>query len=279
LLASVADELAIFVSLVIAVGVLEAIGRLRGWTEINGPMDGIVYGAAVGLGFASGETFVREAHRNVTLLASLGLTGPLHALWPSLLFGFAGAIFGGVMGAGFGWGVDRQLPQRIALALGGLVVAFLLQLGYLALVHGNSTSGSGAVVQKWIALIVPALVLLILMLLSLRSESAAIAGALANDPVAATPDELRMLRSPHLRRAAYMQRLVSLDTHGWIGLRSLQNRQVQLALTKRRAERASDPEIRARLDAEVTHLRAAVEAARAHLRGTSASTRTPQTQP
>jgi|GEM_PF-678690 len=276
--ASVADEVTIFVTLIVTVALLEAIGRVRGWSEINGPMDGIVYGAAVGLGFATGEAFVHELNRNLSALAALGLTSPLRTLWPTILFGFAGGLFGGVQGAGFGWGVDRPLPVRAALAVGGLVLAFGLQVGYLALARANGLGGSGSVADKWIALLVPAAVLLILMIVGLRSERAAIATALVDDPVAVTPEELRTLTNPHIRRAAYLQRLLAFDHHGWVGLRSLQNRLVQLALTKQRAQRTSDPAIRAQLDAEVAHLRTAVEAARAHLRTGSGVATTAQAQ-
>src|SRR5205807_7682842 len=98
----------------------------------------------------------------------------------------------------------------------------------------------------------PAAFLLVVMVIGLRAERSAISSALADDLVRAKPDELRLLTNPHTRRAAYLRRLMAGDFHGWVGLRSLQNRQVQLALTKQRAERTSDPAIRAQLDAEVT---------------------------
>src|SRR5215207_7955065 len=53
-------ELAKFIALVLGVVALGAIARQRGWAEIGGLMDGIVYGTAIGLGFVIGETLSRE---------------------------------------------------------------------------------------------------------------------------------------------------------------------------------------------------------------------------
>ena len=54
------QEVAKFTALCLGLVVLWIAGRVRGWSELHGPMDGIVYGAAAGLGFAVGETLVRE---------------------------------------------------------------------------------------------------------------------------------------------------------------------------------------------------------------------------
>jgi hypothetical protein len=265
-LASVSDEVTIFVCLVVGVALLEAIGRLRGWSEINGPSDGLIYGAAVGLGFATGEAFVRELQTSPQLLVIAGANSTGATLWTTLLAGLAAGLFGGIMGAAFGWSVYEGALRWLALPLVGLAVAFGLQVGYIELANGNSLSGSGARVREWIALGVPALFFLLALVLGLRVERRMIRRELADDPVGATPEELRLLTNPAARRAAYLRRMLALDADGWVGLRALQNRQVQLALTKRRAERATDPGDRAELEDEVAHLRAAVQAARDHLR-------------
>jgi RsiW-degrading membrane proteinase PrsW (M82 family) len=264
-LASVSDEVTIFICLALGIGLLEALGRLRGWTEVNGVVDGMLYGAAVGLGFAAGEAFIRELHLNIGALTLAGANSPGDTLWPTLLSGLAAGLFGGVMGAAFGLAVDATGMRRVALPLVGLALAFGLQVGYLELAHGNALSGNGARVREWIALGIPALFFLALLLTGLRFEQRAIEAELQDDPVAATPEELRLLTSPAARRASYLRRAIARDAHGWVGLRSLQNRQVQLALTKRRAARASDPAQRTELEAEVEHLRGAVAAARHHL--------------
>jgi len=264
-LASVADEVTIFIALSIGIGLLEAIGKLRGWSEINGLVDGLLYGAAAGLGFSSGEAFIRELHSSNLFGAALRAT-PLEKLWPVLLAGLAAGLFGSLMGAAFGAAIDSPSGlRRLLLPLAGLAVAFGLQVGYLALVHDNALAGTQAKWREWVGLAVPAAFFVVLMLFGLRRERRLLALELGNDPYAATPEELATLTNPAVRRGAYLARLARLDAHGWLGLRSLQNRQVQLALTKRRAERVSDPERRAELQAEVERLRWAIVAARHHL--------------
>ena len=279
-LASVADEVTIFVALSIGLGLLEAIGKLRGWSEINGLVDGMLYGAAAGLGFSSGEAFIRELHSSNLFGAALRTT-PLEKLWPVLLAGLAAGLFGSLMGAAYGAAIDAGPGiRRALLPVVGLAVAFGLQVGYLALVHDNALAGTQAKVREWIGLGIPAAFFVVLMLYGLRRERRVLVAELGDDPYAATPEELTALTNPAVRRAAYLVRLVRLDAHGWLGLRSLQNRQVQLALTKRRAERASDPRRRAELEAEVERLRSAIVAARHHLQaGGEAATPAAQGQP
>ena len=56
----VAEEAAKFVAFAAGAIALGMVARSRGWSEINGLMDGVVYGTAVGFGYATGEAFVRE---------------------------------------------------------------------------------------------------------------------------------------------------------------------------------------------------------------------------
>jgi RsiW-degrading membrane proteinase PrsW (M82 family) len=264
-LASVADEVTIFVALSIGLGLLEAIGKLRGWSEVNGLVDGMLYGAATGLGFATGEAFIRELHSSNLFGAALRAT-PLDRLWPVLLAGLAAGLFGSLMGAAFGTAIDsRPGIRRVLLPLVGLGVAFGLQVAYLSLVHNNALAGSQAKLREWIGLGIPAAFFLVLMVFGLQRERRLLARELQGDPYAATPEELAVLTNPAARRAAYFRRLMRLDAHGWLGMRSLQNRQVQLAHTKRRAERATDSGRQAELWAEVERLRSAIVAARHHL--------------
>ena len=95
---AVTAEVAKFLALAAAIAALEGIGRLRGWSEINGVVDGVVYGAAVGLGFAVGEAFARE----LTVGASPFDAGPLTAVWTTALVGLSEAVPSAVLGAGLG---------------------------------------------------------------------------------------------------------------------------------------------------------------------------------
>ena len=85
------EEAAKFAAMVVGFTFLWLNGRSRGWSEINGPMDGIVYGAAVGFGFATGEAFFRE------LLFGAEAVGPMDdtaapMIWSSALAGLAHGV-------------------------------------------------------------------------------------------------------------------------------------------------------------------------------------------
>ena len=56
----------------------------------------------------------------------------------------------------------------------------------------------------------------------------------------------------------YLKRLFRFDLGGWSALHSLHNRQVQLALTKRKAAREHDEERRRTTAVEVARLREAI---------------------
>jgi hypothetical protein len=64
---SVARELATFTALAIGLAILAGVGRWRGWPEVNGLMDGVVFGTAAGLGTATGMAFTLEAARRRVL--------------------------------------------------------------------------------------------------------------------------------------------------------------------------------------------------------------------
>jgi len=100
------------------------VGRRRGWYEFQGVTDGIVYGAAVGLGFALGENVYyltelgglvgeqRAAEIVAERVGVLGLGALGHALYA--------AAFGAALGAA-AW--VRQPAAKVAMVFGGLLVA------------------------------------------------------------------------------------------------------------------------------------------------------------
>jgi len=75
---------------------------------------------------------------------------------------------------------------------------------------------------------------------------------------AVTREELNVLKSFVAQRSRYAGAFIREDFDGWLAMRELHNRQVQLALAKSRAPRDSDPESQAASEAEVESLRAAV---------------------
>jgi protease PrsW len=97
------------------------------WSELDEPLDGLIYGVALSLGFATLE--------NLLYLGRLGLA----VAWPRALFAVpAHALFGGAMGyyagrAKFGATAAARIPDLVR----ALVVPILFHGGYdFALLHG-----------------------------------------------------------------------------------------------------------------------------------------------
>lgn len=98
--------------------------------EFNGPLDGFIYGAVVGAGFAFTE--------NIVYFASSGSTG-IDFVWllvvRCILSPFAHVLFTGMIGMPLGWAARRSEPWRYVVALiGGLAFAIALH----ALWNGGS---------------------------------------------------------------------------------------------------------------------------------------------
>lgn len=252
------------VALVLAVAALEGISRLRGWSELNGPVDGLVYGAAVGLGWAAGEAFHRELLAGAAL-AGADDTSSLTLLWTTALDGLAEGLFGAIIGAGFGAALAARGAVRALVALVAYGAALLAHMGFQLLASGDSLSGSFA--RTLVAALIPLALVLALAVSGLVRERRAIAGELADEAAGGvvTEEDLARLRSRGARRAYAGARLMKGDLDGWLAARALHNRQVQLALTERRARGESDAGRRAGLDAEAAHLRTSILALKARL--------------
>lgn len=249
-------ELVLFATVSLGVAVLAAIGRLRGWSEISGVMDGVVYGAAAGFGFATGTTFVREL-----LFAGTGdLLGQsaFAQLWPVALVGLSIGVFGAIIGAGWGAAAGaRSAGARIGYPILGLVGAIGAHALYQYLRLGTPAE---AVALKWLGLLLPVAAIAAVIVAAIVHEQKAIAAELADEAEAGvvSAEELALLRSFAARRGAYLRRLLAGDFDGWLQLRELHNRQVQLALAERRFRHAESNERRETLGAEVARLRASV---------------------
>jgi hypothetical protein len=259
---ALAKELAIFVAVAVSFGLFESIGRLRGWSEVNGLLDGLVYGAAVGLGFATGEALLRElAFNGLSLLRE---SGEFSTLWKTMLAGLAYGVFGALVGSGFGAAVDTSSAlRRAAYPLVGFVAAFLVHVGYVQLATGDALGAEGEV-RAIVALVFP-LVLMLALIAAAQTYEAGVLREQLEQEVGlgiASKDELAAARSPARRRRMYLERFLRGDFDGWIALRTLHNRLVQLALVKARAAREPDAQRRQRLAREVDNLRAGVAVAR-----------------
>jgi RsiW-degrading membrane proteinase PrsW (M82 family) len=272
---ALADEIAKFIALSVAFVLFEGISRLRGWSEVNGLMDGIIYGAAVGLGFSVGEAFYRELL--FSGLSDILGVDPFDVLWTTLLFGLREGLFGAFIGAGFGLALQaRTLLARLGYALAGLAVAVGLHAVYVLL--AGPVSGTEGKVRTWLFLLLPLLFVAALIVFALGREKSAIAAELGPEVTegVATDRDLDLLAHPAARRAAYFRLLRRGDFDGWAALRALHNRLVQLALVKRRAAAQTDPELRAAANEEAQNLRASALALRqqfdARVEGATAET-------
>lgn len=119
------------------------------WRSFDEPVDGLVYGAAIGIGFAAVETLL-------ALASSPGPSLPLlaRALAAPLTHGLFGGLAGlGVSLARFGEG-RAGLPPA-ALELGGLAAAALAHGAYDALLLGAGSPPAAAVLVGvlWLSLL------------------------------------------------------------------------------------------------------------------------------
>ncbi|SJM48566.1 PrsW family intramembrane metalloprotease [Gulosibacter sp. 10] len=90
--------------------------------EFNGPLDGFIYGAMIGAGFAFTE--------NIVYFASSASTG-IEFVWllvvRCILSPFAHVLFTGMVGMPIGWAARRSEPWRFVVAvIGGLAFAIAL---------------------------------------------------------------------------------------------------------------------------------------------------------
>lgn len=262
------EEVAKFVAIGAGVGALGAVARLRGWSEIQGTLDGVVYGVAAGLGFATGETVLGELR-----LAELPMpfdVGPLASLWTTALSGLAHGVFAAITGAGIGAAARaRGSGKATVFVVAGLAGAVIANVAYRWLAQGGALEGSGALIRTWIALILPLLLLVGLVVYELGRERRAIRDELEAEKNVATVSEadLEALRSFTRRQAAYLGHLMRGDVSRGAALMALHNRQVQLALAKRRERQEPDPEQREEIRREVEQLRVEIRRLKGVLAG------------
>lgn len=259
------SELGKFVAMLAGFGILAAVARMRGWSELNGLMDGVIYGVAVGLGFATGAGFLR--HLEIGEAAVFFNVSPFGLIWSAALTGLAQGLFGAIQGAGFGAGVDaRDDARRFGLPIVGLIAAILVHMLFRVIAQGASV-GSGSTFRGWIATLFPLVLVIVAAVIALRRESGAVAAELEGEEAsgAVTQGELALLRNPAARRREYAKTFFKGDFDGWQALRQLHNRQVQLALIERRMRSETDEEKRQELSLEEANLRAAITLARAEV--------------
>lgn len=266
------EEVVRFLALFAGILTLNAFSSSRGWSELGGMLDGIVYGATAGLGFAVGQAFVHDVmmpqHAGPLAAALAPSFGTL--VWTTALKGLSDGLFGAIMGAFFGAAAYRRTAiERIILPVVGLAVAVVVHFGYRKLAYGNALGGSTGMMQLWIALLIPLAFIIALIIYSLAWEKHAIREELVGEAAggAVTSDELAVLGGAVSRKGKYLGMLLSGQCRQYSASRAIANWQVELAMTKRRLSREQDPHRRQVLEAEVGRIREAILRAKAHQPG------------
>jgi RsiW-degrading membrane proteinase PrsW (M82 family) len=197
--------------------------RRTGLIEFAGVMDGIVYGAAVGFGFAIAED----------LLYGLQY-GPETFIARRIFGGFAHASFTSVTGIGIGlipW-VQNRAP-KVILPLLGLCGAITLHSTF------NLTATLlGPVAYLFLFLVVLAYVVVIIVWLYV--ERRAIREELRDEVSAGTitPQEYTILPSYFRRKGHYLGLVFTGKLGTWVRAHKLHSAAVDLALAKRLARRS-----------------------------------------
>lgn len=254
---AVVKELARFGAAGFGIYALTVYGRIRGWQEFNGTMDGVVYGACAGLGFA-----VAAEVRAEVLFGAVPLPGASTSLFAGFgriaLRGLADGMLGAIVGAGIGAATEARSPVlRAALPVVALGAAVVAHIGYVTLAHGNALGGASGLIRSYIAMGLPVAALALTVLFALSAERAAIRRQLPAEQQAGviTAEELATVQSVLARTRLYWGQLLRGRVTRWSRLRALHNRQVQLALVKDKAARQADPAARLELEQDVDRLR------------------------
>jgi protease PrsW len=259
-----AQEVVRFLAIGAGVAALAVIGQIRGWQEFNGTMDGVVYGTTAGLGFGTGKQLVSELMIGTISLPGVEV-GVLSGFGTALLGGLAHGVFGAIIGAGIGAAADTRSPLlRGILPAFGLGAAIVAHVLHGTLGRGNAFGGNEGLIRSQIALFMPLFAIALVAGYALWRERRAIRIQLEPElsTGAVTAEELALLKSVARRETAYLKALLTFQLGTLATMKSLHNRQVQLAFTKDQAARESDPARRARLDTEINNLRAAIASLR-----------------
>jgi RsiW-degrading membrane proteinase PrsW (M82 family) len=210
--------------------------------QVNSVLDGVVYGALVGLGFQVIEDIVYAV--NAVALAGNGdRVGPVIATFfgRGFLAGlWSHTLFSALAGAGMAYVVvrtDRPLWTRLLVAAGALAGAWLCHFVWNSPVLPDDVGYVGVFAGLLLKGIPPLLLVLWVVRCARAREAdhyAAHLGALG-DPAVATEGELRALRSGRLRAAARRYAYSRAGLRGRAAVRGLQRAQARLAVELSRA--------------------------------------------
>ncbi|QIN82816.1 PrsW family intramembrane metalloprotease [Rubrobacter tropicus] len=217
------EETAKGLALLIAFLVAYAAARRRGLVEFAGVMDGIVYGSAVGFGFAIAEDILYGLQFGSETFVMRRIFG-----------GFAHAAFTSLTGIGIGlipW--VRGGFLKVLLPLLGLLAAILLHatFNFVATVFGPV-----AYVGLFVVLLIYAAIIIVWLTMERRMIRTELRDEVGAGTI--TPQEYSILPSYFRKTIYYLGLIFSGQFTTWRRARALHGTAVELAVSKRLARRA-----------------------------------------
>lgn len=248
--APVVEESAKGLALAITFAVAYAVSRRGGEVEFSGVMDGIVYGSAVGFGFAIAEDLLYYAQYGAETFVVRRIFG-----------GFAHAAFTSLTGIGIGlitWVRYRAL--KVIVPIVGLLAAMMLH----SLFNLTATLfGAVAYIEMLLVMIVYSVLILVWLAVERRTIRNELKDEVQNGTI--SPDEYAILPTYFRRMGYYLGLFFSGRLSTWRRAQRLHRAAVDLAFTKRlaRVTHAAPQELRTqKLRGRIRDIRAAESTAR-----------------
>jgi protease PrsW len=227
-------------------------------SEFDGPMDGFVYGAMVGLGF----TVVEDVSYFINAVASapgaVDQSGPVFDTFIIRVVGgglYGHVLFTGLTGLGFAYLVTRRAASSLkrigaaACIVAGVAAHFVWNSPWMDSLL-RTTDGSNPSTLQWVEYGsvkgLPFLLLLgVLVILATRSEENNFRAIVAGepDPDVINESEIRSLRSLLARRSARMAAKRAGGPAGAKLMGRLQSAQIEYAMVRSRSQWLGDPEL------------------------------------
>jgi hypothetical protein len=219
---------------------------LRYRLEFDSVLDGIIYGAMVGIGFAmTGNTV---SYLGAFLLRGFdGLSSTIFA--QGVVYGLNHALYTALFGAGLGYArLARERWQRWAVPLSAFVLAVGCHALHNLAIHRTIGLNPLTVAVTWVGV----LLIVLVIVWSLRRQQRSLAAELAGE----VPDEVyRALTVRGGRERAQWQALREGGLRAWRRARRLHQQCAELATKKMQHRRRPDEPC---LQEEIERLRATV---------------------
>jgi RsiW-degrading membrane proteinase PrsW (M82 family) len=224
--APVVEESAKGFALLIIFVVAYLASRRRGLIEFAGVMDGIVYGSAVGFGFALFEDIGYGMHYGAEVFIMRRILG-----------GFGHAAFTSLTGIGFGLiPFANSTRTKIVSPLLGLLVAIFLHSTFNFLA---TTLGPVAYLFMFIVVLLYLVLIIVWLTLERRSIRSELREEVEMGII--SPEEYAILPTVFHRRGYYLQLILKGHLREWSTARRVHSTEVDLAFAKSLAHRSSTP--------------------------------------